>query len=44
MAIADIYKFNIMKKIIGLIMCVALLSACNQSSNKIEPKENAHQV
>ena len=44
MAIAYTYKFNILKKIIGLIMCVALLSACNQSSDKVEPKEKANQV
>lgn len=44
MAIAYTNKFNNLKKIIGLIMCVALLSACNQGSDKVEPKENASQV
>ena len=40
MAIPYTYKFNIMKKIIGLVMCVGLLSACNQSSNKAESGEH----
>ncbi len=35
-------KLNILKKIISLIICVALLTACNQSSNRNEPKENSH--
>ncbi len=29
-----------MKKLIRLILCVTLLSACNQSSNKVEPGEH----
>lgn len=39
-AIPYTYKFNIMKKIIGLVMCVGLLSACYQNSNKAESGEH----
>ena len=40
MAIPYTYKFKTMKKIIGLVMCMGLPSACNQSSNNAEPGDH----